>query len=122
MDPLKTIRRLGRVGELSFDRLVGSPVGTGPSEDIRWTVHTGILSTEASMHPGKLGAGVFMIGGGHEKKVGEPLVAFITNLQILGRICPSISCTMSLTRNGILLEKLIRSKESEHHIYEVKHF
>ena len=74
------------------------------------------------MHPENLGEGVFMIDGGHEKKVGEPLVAFITKLQILGRICPSISPTMPLTRDGILLEKLIRAKESEHHIYEVKHF
>ena len=54
-----------------------------------------------------------MIDGGREKKVGEHLVVFTTT------ICLSILSAMQLTRNGILFEKRIGLKESEHHIYEI---
>ena len=71
------------------------------------------------MHPGRLDVGDFMIDGSREKKVGEHLVFFTTKLQILGQICLSILSAMQLTRNGILFEKLIGLRESEHHTYEI---
>ena len=63
--------------------------------------------------------------GGHydrwrsRKESREHLVVFTTKLQILGHICLSILSAMQLMRNGILFEKRIGLKESEHHIYEI---